>query len=164
MEYRYLSEYPGYALTENGTIISKKTKKPMRLSKSHKGYLVVSVINKDNLRKRASVARLIATAWHGEPLSGMQVNHKKGIKTDNRPSEIEWTTQSENMRHSYRELGRENRRKRDGLSPNSKLDRLQVAVIRDVIKTYNLTHVARYFKVNRKSIQNIKTLVTWVKN
>lgn len=34
------------------------------------------------------------------------INHKKGIKTDNRASELEWSNRSNNTKHAYDVLGR----------------------------------------------------------
>ena len=35
------------------------------------------------------------------PLNLPEVNHKKGIKTDNRATELEWTTHLDNVRHAF---------------------------------------------------------------
>lgn len=161
--FKTLERFPGYLFTEFGFIISKKTGKIMRSALNKKGYLTTVLINDRGCRVTVNVARIICTAWHGKPGRGMQVNHKKGIKIDNRPSEIEWVTGQQNAKHSYVELGRENRRKRDNLYSNSKLDHIQVAVIREVINLYSLQRIATYFRVCRKSIQNIKSGVTWAK-
>lgn len=45
---------------------------------------------------------LVAEAFLGPVPDGFEVNHKHGIKTDNRDSEIEYLTHSENNLHSYR--------------------------------------------------------------
>lgn len=59
------------------------------------------------------VHRLVATAFIGQPPSETsQVNHIDGIKTNNEVSNLEWTTCSENLRHSFRK----------GLSVNKKGD------------------------------------------
>lgn len=63
-----------------------------------KGYPVVSLGNKGNF----SVHRLVAEAFVKRPKGKDQVNHINGVKTDNRSSNLEWVTGSENMQHALK--------------------------------------------------------------
>jgi len=46
---------------------------------------------------------LVCTAWHGpKPFPGAQVNHKNDIPTDDRPSNVYWGTQAQNIQDSVR--------------------------------------------------------------
>lgn len=65
------------------------------------GYLKVGLYkNGSNATKK--IHRLVATHYIPNPSNLPQVNHKKGIKTDNRASELEWVTNRENTSHGKR--------------------------------------------------------------
>ncbi|MBH2967524.1 HNH endonuclease [Serratia ureilytica] len=63
------------------------------------GYLTVG-INRSGKQHRKTIHRLVAKAFCRG--SGEIVNHKNGVKTDNRASNLEWCTASENELHAYR--------------------------------------------------------------
>lgn len=63
------------------------------------GYAVVSLGNKKK-RKTWLVHRLVCTLFLDNPKSKPFVNHKNGVKDDNRLENLEWCTHSENMRHA----------------------------------------------------------------
>lgn len=65
-----------------------------------KGYKIVGLhINGKNITKK--VHRLVAEAFIPNPNNLPEVNHKQGIKSDNRATELEWATASENVQHAY---------------------------------------------------------------
>lgn len=69
-----------------------------------KGYLRLHLYVNDAVL-RSWVHRLVAEAFLGSaPTAKHQVNHKNGVPSDNRVENLEWCTQSENMRHSYHVL------------------------------------------------------------
>jgi hypothetical protein len=65
---------------------------------SDKGYKTILI--RDNGRERTVfVHRLVALAFVPNPDNKPQVNHKDGNKANNRPDNLEWVTNAENMRH-----------------------------------------------------------------
>jgi hypothetical protein len=61
---------------------------------------------KDGIKKRVIAHRLVYTTLVGPIPDGLCINHKNGVKTDNRLANLEVMTLSENLRHSFRVLGR----------------------------------------------------------
>lgn len=91
---RYLCVSPSgdiYKKTEQGMIPLSKHKR--------KGYEYVEV-SCNGLRQKLAVHRLVATAFHKNPNNLPQVNHINGDTTDNRASNLEWISPSENQMHS----------------------------------------------------------------
>lgn len=71
-------------------------------SKNRKtGYIVVNVSVKGRYQHNL-VHRLVAEVFIPNPEGKSQVNHRWGVKTDNRVSELEWATCAENLDHAYR--------------------------------------------------------------
>ncbi len=70
-------------------------------SRSKTGYLQVNLYRAGR-PVHFYVHRLVADAFLGPIKPGLVVNHKNGIKTDNRASNLEITTVEENLRHAHR--------------------------------------------------------------
>lgn len=86
--------YDGYYITEDGKVLREL--KPWISS----GYKDIKLNGKHNL-----IHRLVALAFVNNPNSETDVNHKDGNKMNNHYSNLEWCSRSENLKHSYRELG-----------------------------------------------------------
>ena len=98
-----------YQVSDMGNVRSlnyhgKKITQQLRYE-SVKGYLRVSLSDKNKVI-RFSVHRLVAFVFIPNPYNKRTVNHKNGIKTDNRACNLEWMTYSENNKHSFAVLGR----------------------------------------------------------
>ena len=91
-----------YYVSNYGKVYSKFTNLLVAPRFIGRGYLVMTLRTKDNKRIDVLVHRLVMMTF--EPIENaeqFQVNHKNGIKTDNRYSNLEWVTQEENMKHAY---------------------------------------------------------------
>jgi HNH endonuclease len=91
-----------YFVTEDGKVIGSRGYE-LKLNSGKSGYAQIS--NK-KLNKTFSVHRMIAETYIPNPENKTDVNHINGIKTDNRISNLEWVSRSENMMHSVHVLGK----------------------------------------------------------
>lgn len=73
--------------------------KLLKLVKSQKGYLHVRLY-KDAKQFTFRSHRLIYSTHVGKIPDGLEINHKNGIKTDNRLENLEACTHLENMQHA----------------------------------------------------------------
>jgi hypothetical protein len=69
------------------------------------GYRFVTLYKEGKPRHR-TVHSLVTEAFLGPRPDGLEVNHKNGVRRDNRLGNLEYVTRSENMRHAFDVLGR----------------------------------------------------------
>lgn len=71
----------------------------MSKQKDYKNYYRVQ-LTKSGVRRWCRVHIVVAMAWIPNPNNKKEVNHKFGKKYDNRASQLEWMTRSENLEHA----------------------------------------------------------------
>lgn len=88
-----------YSVTSDGRVIGKKSGKELKRSYCN-GYARVKLY-RDAKGKTILVHRIVADAFIPNEQGKPQVNHINSIKDDNRVENLEWVTQSENLKHAY---------------------------------------------------------------
>ena len=127
-EWRDVKGYEGmYLISNYGNVVSLdrkvKSKNGYRNSKGRSitvrknnfGYLDTRLY-KNGTKKSAFIHRIVAEAFLPNPENKPVVNHKNGIKSDNRLCNLEWCTSSENKIHAIQ----------TGLSKNPKMSSREV--------------------------------------
>ncbi len=147
-----------YTTTLCGKIVSKKNRKTriLKPTLNRDGYQMV-VLMISGKRHYKSVHRLIAESFISNPENKPTVNHKNGVKTDNRVSNLEWCTQSENVRHAVDTgLKVSSKGEKHG---SSKLTEYQVLLIKADNRTQK--EIALDYGVHQQQISRIKNNKLW---
>ena len=77
-------------------------KKPIILKQSLVMQYLCVGLTKNSKGKMYKVHRLVADAFIPNPKNKPQVNHINGNKIDNRVENLEWNTESENLKHAFK--------------------------------------------------------------
>lgn len=92
--FRPIADFPGYAVSETGEVISFKRSKPTLLKPyvyPGLGYLMVG-LTKSGVCKKTYIHTLVAQAFLGDRPEGYFVDHKDGNKLNNRYSNLHYVT------------------------------------------------------------------------
>lgn len=112
-------------------------------NKSKDGYFKIT----HNKKGTKLVHRLVASAFipNPDPTNKTTINHKNGIRDDNRIENLEWVTLKENVIHSYRELGRK--------GPIGKNTRPVIATKGDTVMFFNsIKETSNYFNTSSGNV------------
>lgn len=169
MEWKDILGYEGfYKISDNGEIKSIDRKilssngkmlpfkgKNIKLTRDKVGYVRVS-LNRLGKLKFHYAHRMVAQCFIYNTENKPYVNHKNGIKNDNRVDNLEWCTKSENKKHSYDTLGELPRRgARNGMTviDESLLDSIK----QDYLKTKSFMQTGKNFNISNTQAWRIVT-------
>lgn len=116
------------------------------------------ILCKDGVHKTGLVHRLVLTAFVPEFSELCQVNHKNGVKTDNRLDNLEWVTPSQNQKHSVEVLGNHRGTNQGG---NKLAEEQVMSIIEELDKGETEQSLAKRFSVKRGTISSIKCGKNW---
>ena len=86
-----------YWVDNQGNIYNSRKK--LKTFFTRTGYECLK-LSKDGVKTHPTVHRLVAKAFIPNPLNKSEVNHKDGDKSNNKVSNLEWMTSSENKIHA----------------------------------------------------------------
>lgn len=163
-------ENTNYSIDELGNVFNIFNKK-LSPAMDSKGYLRYGLsINKQLVTKKAH--RLVAQAFIPNPLNKPCVNHKNGIKSDNRVENLEWVTFKENTTHAIKnglfsfqdsESSKNITPKKGELNGMSKLNQKEVNEIRQLFNPRIVTRkiLAEKYNVSEHCIKDVINFKSW---
>ena len=101
-EWKIITNYPQYSVSNQGKIKNNRTQRILKPALRN-GYDAITLC-KNNTKKTYHIHSIVANQFLTMPSNEIKyvINHKNEIKTDNRLENLEYITQSENIRHSYK--------------------------------------------------------------
>lgn len=135
----------------------------IRPHKKRHGYADYWLWHK-SVKTRLPAHRLVYTIFVGPIPAGLCINHKNGVKDDNRVANLEVMTRSENTRHGFRVLGRKapNNPSPGEKNGSAKLTPEKVREIRRLCASGIYQYeVARQFGVTQGCVNYIVKRQTW---
>ena len=88
-----------YLINRQATIPREKI---LKFGHNKQGYPHVNLYKNNKKSKSLSVHRIVAIHFIPNPNNYPVINHRNGIKTDNRVENLEWCTQQNNIQQSFK--------------------------------------------------------------
>lgn len=159
--WKTIEDYPDYEVSNLGNVrnVEKNMIMHPTLDVSN-GYKVVNLYNNNGM-KRKYVHRLVAESFIYNPDNKRTVNHKDCNKANNTVSNLEWATDSENMKHAFKNGLCENTRKAaykqiEYLQSLPKTERQREAARENIIKSNKRPKTKKQIETSVKNVTSEK--------
>jgi len=159
-EWKDIKEYEGlYQISNYGLVKSFISNKILKYDIKYDGHKRVTLCRKGKTKK-FNVHRLVLETFVGSCPEGMECRHLDNDASNNKVSNLEWSTHYENMQDKYKfkTIIREK-----CIRKNCKLNVIQIRIIRYLLKTKVLLQkeIAKIFDVADSQISEIKNNNQW---
>lgn len=159
-----IPNFSNYEVSDLGNIRSLNYKRSGKVqvllpAKSKDGYMKTMILSDEGNYRSRTIHSFVCATFIGPRQEGMQINHINSIKHDNRLTNLEYCTPSENALHSYKT----NNKKRmvGSLNGMAKLTEKDVVEIRQHAqgkgRYYGRKQLAEKYKVSECTIKEIVT-------
>lgn len=162
-----IENYEGrYSISNEGFVVNNKTGRILKpdiyvksRSKVGKKFYLRVTLSMNNIQKRYSLSRLVATYFIPNPDNKPEVNHKDGNRFNNHVDNLEWVTMEENNYHALIT----GLKPRGENHPNSKYTEETVRLIREMRdKGFSRKETAERLGVTFSFVRDVRcTNKTW---
>jgi len=159
MNKKPIPNFSNYFATDQGEILNQRGM-ILAQHQSRIGYRQLKLDDDSGRRRTVGAHRAVASAFLGPIPRNLWVNHKNGIKTDNRLENLEVGTPSYNHLHASQILKR--RYARGEETACAALTTEAVEVIKELLTAgKSQYYISRAFQVSQNTISNIALGKTW---
>lgn len=100
IEFRRIPSFSSYFISGSGLVYCTMYKKILRPKLSRYGYYLISIVNDFHARKTVALQRLVFSAWNGDLIEGMVIDHIDGKKWNNHFTNLDQVSSLENTRRA----------------------------------------------------------------
>jgi hypothetical protein len=146
-----------YVVSSEGKVANGDSGRVLSPIDDGNGYDAVSIYI-DKVGAKVKVHRIVAETFIPNPMGLTTVNHINGDKKDNKVSNLEWLSHSDNMKHAWDN----GLMLRGSAAPLSVLDEEKVLQIKQLMLIGKSNdEIAKAYGVVRGTISKIRSLETW---
>lgn len=141
--YRGIDFSDRFLISDCGDLYSLKTKKILKQTSANGYMMYIASLGCRGKNKAIKIHIAVAENFVSGKKDGLTVNHIDGDKSNNHYTNLEWVTQSENIKHAYK----------TGLAKSSQAKRVKCVNTGEIFDS--ISAAGRWCGVKKSTIQNM---------